>query len=211
MPPIIKPFGQIVVNILVHTSVKWFYNRSWETRDIFTSVPAFLLSCSSASAFGTHVPVVLPIQCSLPLTTRVNFVLAHASAKFHDHRAQYERVINFLVHDISAVLQQSSAGWHAYYRCSIIPVTVSFDHNVSYILAHIFEKFHDHRIQDKREMFLSCACCPRSPAAEFLLIGECVAKNPLLRLSNPITHLCIINLHMPLQVGLSIGSTIVVI
>jgi hypothetical protein len=30
-------------------------------------VPAFLLSCSSACAFGTHVPVVLPIQCSFPL------------------------------------------------------------------------------------------------------------------------------------------------
>jgi len=38
--PIIKPFGQIVFNILEHTSVRRFHHRSWETREIDISVPA---------------------------------------------------------------------------------------------------------------------------------------------------------------------------
>ena len=126
-------------------------------------------------------------------------------------RSKMKEILSFLCSLSLLPCSSIPAGWHAYSRCSITPVTVSFNHNVAYIVAHASEKFRGHRIHDKREMFLSCACYPRSPAAEFLLIGECVAENPLLRLSNPITHLCIINLHMPLQVGFSIGATIVVI
>ena len=37
---IIKPFSQIVFNILEHTSVRRFHHRSWETREIDISVPA---------------------------------------------------------------------------------------------------------------------------------------------------------------------------
>jgi hypothetical protein len=39
------------------------------------------------------------------------------------------------------------------------------------------------------------------PAAAVQPVGAYVPKNPLLRLTNPFTHLCIMNLHMPLQVG----------
>jgi len=37
-----------------------------------------------------------------PFHHRVNIILTHVSAKFHDHRAQYERVINVIVHDVPA-------------------------------------------------------------------------------------------------------------
>jgi hypothetical protein len=48
--PIIKPFGQIVANILEHASVRWFYHRSSGTRDIVITapaVPAVWSDCSS--------------------------------------------------------------------------------------------------------------------------------------------------------------------
>jgi hypothetical protein len=46
----IHPFGEIVANILEHTSVNWFCHRRRETSDIVISVPAVpavLTACSS--------------------------------------------------------------------------------------------------------------------------------------------------------------------
>jgi len=50
MTPFIHPFGEIVANILEHTSVNWFWHRRRETSDIIISVPAVpavLTACSS--------------------------------------------------------------------------------------------------------------------------------------------------------------------
>jgi hypothetical protein len=38
-------------------------------------------------------------------------------------------------------------------------------------------------------------------------VGACVPEDPLPCLINPFAHLCIMNLHTPPQVGLSIGAT----
>jgi len=61
--------------------------------------------------------------------------------------------------------RRTAAGWHTHFLCSIAPVTVSFNHNMFRIFSHACMKFRCHRIQDKRYIFLSCACCPSSPAA----------------------------------------------
>ena len=56
---VINPFGGIVVNILKHTSVKWFCHGSWETSDIVISVPAVpavLTACSSE--WHWHFPLI---------------------------------------------------------------------------------------------------------------------------------------------------------
>ena len=88
---------------------------------------------------------------------------------------------------------------------------VSFNHNVSHIVAQVSEKFCVHRIKEEPYIILFSARCPCCPRAALQPIGECVPEKPLLHLSNPFTHLCIINLLMPLQVGLSIGAMIAVI
>jgi hypothetical protein len=37
-------------------------------------------------------------------------------------------------------------------RIPVVPVTMSFNHNVFHILAHVSEKFRGHRIQDRRDI-----------------------------------------------------------
>ena len=98
-------------------------------------------------------------------------------------------------------------GWHACTRCSIAPVTVFFKHIVFHILAHTPEKFNDNRIQDKRDIIFLVLTIPPALQPTMQSVGTCVPKNPLLHLTNPFTHMCIMNLHMFPQVSVAIGAT----
>ena len=86
-----------------------------------------------------------------------------------------------------------------------------FQHRVNIILTHVSTKFHGYSINYKGDMFLCCACCLCSHIATLLPTGMYVPGNPQLCLTIPLIHTCIIDLHMPLQVGLSIGAMIAAI
>ena len=83
-----------------------------------------------------------------------------------------------------------------------------FHHRVNIILTRVSIKFHGYNINYKGDMFLCCACCLCSHIATLLLIGMYVPGNPQLRLTIPLIHTCIINLHMPLLIFMAIGSKI---
>ena len=54
--PIIKPFGQIVFNILEHASVRWFAIGVEKPEISSSPCPLFLLSCQIAALSGFGVP-----------------------------------------------------------------------------------------------------------------------------------------------------------
>jgi hypothetical protein len=64
--PIIKPFVQIVANILEHTSIKWFCHRCSGTRDIIIFVPLFLLFGQIAALSGLAFPANPLSKSSIP-------------------------------------------------------------------------------------------------------------------------------------------------
>ena len=100
-----------------------------------------------------------------------------------------------------------ATGWHACTRCSITPVNMFFNHNVFHILAYTPEKFHNNRIQDKSDIIFLVLTVPAALEPTMQSVGTCVPKNLLLHLTNSFIHMCIMNLHMFLQVGLAIGAT----
>jgi len=134
-------------------------------------------------------------------------ILENISSKNDGLRAQYERVINVLVHDVSAAPQQSSYWLACVYQMFHRSSDRVLQPNVFHILAHTPEKFNDNRIQDKRDIIFLVLTIPPALQPTMQSVGTCVPKNPLLHLTNPFTHMCIMNLHMFPQVSVAIGAT----